>query len=78
MNNSFNTHKLTSTQKKWLEERNITDCFQLYRVTMDALSKWESSPRGSKERNEAWTTYNHYCKKIFPKVNMKFYWDNVH
>jgi len=78
MNTSFNVTELTKRQREWLEENNITDCTQLYNKTMSALRTWELSPVGSKERNQSWTTYNHYCKKIFPKVNMRFYWNNVH
>ena len=78
MNTNFNTTNLTKRQREWLKENNIVDCIQLYNKTISALAEWRESPQGSTQRSNAWTTYNHYCKKIFPKVNMKFYWENVH
>ena len=71
-------NKCTPRQIKWLDDNNITTCDQLYSVTMNALRTCESSPRGSKERKKAYTTYFTYCKKIFPKVNMNYYWSRVH
>ena len=74
----MNTIKCTPRQIKWLHDNNITTCDQLYSVTMNALNQWQSSPRDSKERKEAYTTYFTYCKKIFPKVDMNYYWNHVH
>lgn len=75
---NFKKNNCTPSQIKWLDDNNITTCDQLYSVTMNALNQWKSSPHGSKERKEAYTTYFTYCKKIFPKVNMNYYWNYVH
>ena len=74
----WNTKELTDKQKEWLDKNQIDNVYKLGRVMTQALDDWRSSPVGSKERKQAWTTYKHYCKKIFPKVNMDYYWQYHH
>ena len=74
----WNTRELTVKQKEWLKKNKIHNVFSLGRVMREALAEWRANPVGSKERKQAWTTYNHYCKKIFPKVNMDHYWEYYH
>jgi hypothetical protein len=75
---NFNKHNCTPNQIKWLEDNNISTCDQLYGVTMSALNTWRNSKQGSQERKDAYVIYFDYCKKIFPKVNMNYYWNHVH
>ena len=74
---NFNKHNCTPNQVNWLDENSITSCDQLYDITMSALREWRASEQGSQARIDAWKTYD-ICKKIFPKVNMQYYWNYVH